>query len=76
MNRRPLSCNWTGEDQRTYAKWRCGTAVFYGCMALLIFGMIALTKSSNVASNNQQIWSDGQHGDRMNRNADVSGNTR
>jgi hypothetical protein len=79
MNRRSLSCNWTGEDRRTYAKWRCGMAVFYGCMALLIFGVIALTKSSNVASNetrDQQIWPDGQHGDRMNRNADVSGNTR
>jgi len=51
MNRRSLNSNWTEEDRRTCAKWRLGIAVFYGCMALLVFGVIALTKSSNVASN-------------------------
>ena len=79
MNRRSLSCNWTREDWRTYAEWGRGMAVFYGCTALLVFGVIALTKSSNVTSNetrDQQIWSDGLHGDRMNRNPDVSWKTR
>ena len=51
MNRRSLSYNWTEEDRLTCAKWRRGMAVFYGCMALIVFGLIVLTKSSSVAVN-------------------------
>ena len=51
MNRRFLSYNWTEEDQHTYVKWRRRMAVFYGCMALLVFGLIALTKPSSVPPN-------------------------
>ena len=51
MNRRSLSCNWTGEDRRTCAKWGRAIAVFYGCMTLLVLGIIALTKPSRVVPN-------------------------
>ena len=46
MNRRSLSCNWTEEDRRTRAKWMRAMAVFYGCMALFVFGFIMLTRPS------------------------------
>src|SRR5262249_26992797 len=45
MNRRPLSCNWTEEDRLTWFRWRRHMAVFYGSAALLIFGIIVLTKA-------------------------------
>lgn len=54
-------------------------AVFYGCMVLLVFGLIMLTKPSRVVPNetgDHQTWSAGVHGEWLNRNADVSGNTR
>ena len=40
MNRRSLSYNWTEEDRLTWVTWRRHMAVFYGCVALLIFGFI------------------------------------
>jgi hypothetical protein len=43
MNRRSLGCNWTEEDRRTCARWRRAMAIFYGCTALLVLGVIALT---------------------------------
>ena len=49
MNGSPLGCNWTDEDRLTRAKWMRGMAVFYGCMALLVFGLILLTKPSGLA---------------------------
>ena len=49
MNRRSLSCNWTEEDRLTWFRWRRHMAVFYGCAALLIFGIIVLTKPSSPA---------------------------
>jgi hypothetical protein len=65
MNRRSLSYNWTEEDRLTCAKWRRGMAVFYGCMALIVFGLIVLTKSSSVAVNearDRPTWSAGLQG--------------
>jgi hypothetical protein len=79
MNHRSLGCNWTEDDRRTCAKWGRAMAVFYGCMVLLIFGLIVLTKPSSVASNevgDRPTWSAGSQGEWFNRNADVSGNTR
>jgi hypothetical protein len=76
---RSLSCSWTGEDRRTYAKWWRAIAVFYGCMALLVLGIIALTKPSHVVPNeagDRQTWSARLQGEQLNRNADVAGNTR
>jgi hypothetical protein len=52
---------------------------FYGCMALLVFGLVMLTKPSSVVPNearDQQTWSAHLQGEQLNRNADVSGNTR
>src|SRR5262249_430433 len=75
MNRRSLSCNWTEEDQRTSAQWLRGMAVFYTCIALLVLGLIALTKPSSVAPNepgDRQTSSVGLQGERIDRNADVS----
>jgi hypothetical protein len=54
-------------------------AAFYGCMALLVFGLIMLTKPSSVVpkeARDRQTWSARLQGERLNRNADVSGNTR
>ena len=53
--------------------------VFYGCMALLVLGIIALTKPSRVVPNearDRQTWSAHLQGEPANRNADVSGSTR
>ena len=49
MHRRSLGYNWTEEDRLTCAKWRRGVAIFYGCMAFIVLGLIALSQSSNVA---------------------------
>jgi hypothetical protein len=79
MNRGSLSCNWTEEDRLTCAKWRRGMAVFYGCVALLVFGLIVLTKPSSVAPNevtDHQTWSARLQGDRINSNPDVSWKAR
>jgi hypothetical protein len=51
MNQRSLSSNWTEEDRRTRAKWMRAMAVFYGCVALFVFGLIVLTKPPSVALN-------------------------
>jgi hypothetical protein len=79
MNRRCFGCNWTEEDRRTCAEWGRALAVFYGCMALLVFGLIVLTKPSSVAPNearDRPTWSASSQGERMNRNADLLGSTR
>jgi hypothetical protein len=75
MIRRSLSCNWTEEDRRTRAKWMRAMAVFYGCVALFIFGLIVLTKPPSVALNHQTRSADLQ-GDRIDRNTHVSGKAR
>ena len=79
MNRRSLSCNWTEEDRRTRAKWMRATAVFYGCVALFVFGLIVLTKPPSVALNetrDHQTWSANLQSDRIDRNTHVSGKAR
>ena len=79
MNRRSLSCNWTEEDRRTRAKWMRAMAVFYGCVALFVFGLIVLTKPPSVALNetgDHQTSSAGLQGERMDRNALMSGKAR
>ena len=79
MNQRSLSSNWTEEDRRTRAKWMRAMAVFYGCMALFVFGFIMLTRPSSVATNaarDGHTWSAGLQGERMDRNAQMSGKAR
>lgn len=54
-------------------------AVFYGCAALFVFGLIVLTKPSSVALNetrDHQTWSADLQGDRIDRTTHVSGNAR
>jgi hypothetical protein len=79
MNQRSLSSNWTEEDRRTRAKWMRAMAVFYGCVALFVFGLIVLTKPPSVALNetrDHQTWSADLQGDRIDRNTHVSGKAR
>jgi hypothetical protein len=79
MIRRSLSYEWTEEDLRMCSKWRRGIAVFYGCMALLVFALIALTKPPSFAPNearDRQTWSAGSQGERIDRNTHVSGKAR
>jgi hypothetical protein len=76
---RSLSYEWTEEDRLTCARWRRGMAVFYGCMALFVFGFIMLTRPSSVATNEArdgQTWSAGLQGERMDRNAQMSEKAR
>jgi hypothetical protein len=68
MNRRHLSFNWTEEDRRAYAKWRRGMAAFYGCVALIVFGLFALSQWWRVApdeARDRQAWSAGLQGGRQ-----------
>ena len=79
MNQRSLSSNWTEEDRRTRAKWMRAMAVFYGCAALFVFGFILVTRPPSVATNEArdgQTWSAGLQGERMDRNAQMSGKAR
>jgi hypothetical protein len=80
MNQRSLSCNCTEEDdRRTRAKWMCTIPIFYGCMALLVFGLVVLTKASSVAPNetaHRQTWSADLQNERTSRNPDVSWRAR
>jgi hypothetical protein len=67
MVRRSLRCDWTENDRLTRAKWMRGMAVFYGCIALLLLGAIALMKPSNLApdgSADRQTWAAGFQGER------------
>ncbi len=49
MIRRSLSCGWTKEDRLTRAKWMRTMAIFYGCIALVVFAAIAVIKPSSIA---------------------------
>src|SRR4029077_16595093 len=40
-----LRRNWTEEDRRTHAKWMRVIAVFYGCVALCVSGLVVLTRA-------------------------------
>jgi hypothetical protein len=68
MDRRSLSCNWTEEDQRTRAKWMRAMVVFYGCLGLLVLGLIVLAKPSSVVPNgaaDRQTWRAGLPGEQV-----------
>src|SRR4029077_21024775 len=41
-----LRRNWIEEDRRTHAKWMRVIAVFYGCVALCVSGLVVLTRPS------------------------------
>jgi len=66
MVRRSLRCDWTEDDRLTRAKWMRGMAVFYGCIALLLSGAIALMKPSNLAPDGSAIARLGLQGFRVN----------
>jgi hypothetical protein len=75
MNRRSLSSNWTEEDRHTSAQWMRAMAALYGCIALLVFGFIVLTRQSSLAPNEaseRQTWSTGLQAERANPGADLS----
>ena len=79
MARRSLTYKWTQEDQLTRVKWMRAMAVFYGFVALFVFGLIMLTKPPSVALNETrqyQTWSADLQGDRIDRNTHVSGKAR
>jgi hypothetical protein len=48
---RSLKCHWTEEDRLTRARWMRGMAIFYGCIGLVLLGIIAFVKPSSVALN-------------------------
>ena len=62
-------CNWTEEDRLTLIRWKRHVAVFYGCAALLIVGIIVLTKASSPTSNQPSHL----QAARSNPGADLSG---
>jgi hypothetical protein len=77
--RASLKSNWTEADRLTYVKWTRGIAVFYGCIAFLVFALMVLAKPSSVAPNeprDRQTSSVGLKGEGTNHNADVSWKTR
>jgi hypothetical protein len=79
MARRSLTYKWTQEDRLTRAKWMRAMAVFCGCVALFVFGLIVLTKPPSFALNetrDHQTWSADLQGDRIDRNTHVSGKAR
>jgi hypothetical protein len=54
-------------------------AIFYGCMALFVFGFILVTRPSSVATNKArdgQTLAAGPQGEGMDHNARMSGKTR
>jgi hypothetical protein len=62
-----LKSNWSEKDRLTYVKWTRGIAVFYGCIAFLVFALLVLTKPSRVAPNepsDRQTSSVGLDGER------------
>jgi len=64
MRRRFLPRDWTQEDRLTRAKWMRGVAIFYGCAALLLLGVIAIIKPSNVTPNgftDRKVWTAESH---------------
>jgi hypothetical protein len=51
MDRRSLTYKWTQEDRLTRSRWMRGLAIFYGCISLLLFVVMAGIKPSHVARN-------------------------
>ena len=53
------NCNLTEEDRLTHAKWLRAMAAFYGCMALLVLGLIVLAQASSLQpdeASDRQVW--------------------
>ena len=77
--RTSLKSNWSEKDRLAYVKWMRGIAVFYGCIAFLVFALLVLTKPSSVAPNeprDRPIWSIDLEGEQTDHNVDVSWKTR
>jgi hypothetical protein len=54
-------------------------AVFYGCVALCVSGLVVLTMPSSVAPNearDRESWSAGLQRERMDHNVDISWKAR
>ena len=69
------NCNLTEEDRLTHAKWLRAMAAFYGCMALLVLGLIVLTKAASLLpdeASDRQAWPSGLQAERGNPGADLS----
>ena len=64
MSRRSLAYKWTQEDRLTRSMWMRGLAIFYGCILLLLFAVMAGGRPSHVAQSGPAYRSD--------RNADCS----
>ena len=61
---RSLRRDWTQEDRLTRAKWMRGVAIFYGCLAPLLLGVMAIIKPSSVTPNvstDRRVWAAGTH---------------
>jgi hypothetical protein len=78
MNRGSLIYKLTEEDRLTRIKWMHGMVTLYGCIALLVFGLIVLTKSSSREPDEvtgDQTLSVGVQPQQGNSGADRSGST-
>jgi hypothetical protein len=58
MSRRSLTYKWTQEDRVTHFVWMRGLAIFYGCILLVLFAVIAGGKPSHLAHNGPSSRSD------------------
>ena len=58
MSRRSLTYKWTQEDRVTRFVWMRGLAIFYGCILLVLFAVIAGGKPSHLAHNGPSSRSD------------------
>jgi hypothetical protein len=57
MLRGSLTVNWTQEDRLAHARWMRGVAVFYGLIALALFGVIAFSQLRSGSSTD--LWASG-----------------
>ncbi len=67
--------NLTEEDRLTHAKWIRAMAAFYGCIVLLVLGLIVLTKASSLPpdeASDRQAWPSGLQAERENPGANLS----
>jgi hypothetical protein len=58
MSRRSLTYKWTQEDRVTRSMWMRGLAIFYGCILLVLFAVMAGGKPSHLAQNGASSGSD------------------
>ena len=45
----PFNFNRSPEDEKTYAKWRRGVVIFYGCIGLAVVGVVFVAHFSRLA---------------------------